>query len=84
MTGRMDTFYSCVDKAIVEDILSEDGEYLVRAGRQNEEVKRLMASLDQSLASRVDDLLGGQIAIGELRECACFRAGFRLALELMR
>ena len=84
MTERMDTFYACINNTLIRDILEEDGEYLVRIGHQDEAVKHLMASLDQSLASRVDDLLGGQIAIGELRECACFRAGFRLALELTR
>lgn len=84
MTDRMDTFYAHVDETIVKDILSEDGEYLVRTNRQDEAVKRLMASLDESLASSVDDLLAGQLAIGELRECAYFRAGFRMAIELAR
>lgn len=84
MTERMDTFYANVGKTIVEDILNGDSEYLVRTSCQDEAVKRLTASLDESIASRVDDLLAGQLAIGELRECAYFRAGFRLALELAR
>lgn len=84
MTDQLEAFYACVDKTIVEDILSEDGEYLVRTSRQNDEIRQLTASLDEGIASRVDDLLAGQLAIGELRECAYFRAGFRMALELTR
>ena len=84
MTERMDTFYNCVSKALVEDILSEDGEYCIRISRQDEEVKRLTVSLDKDIASRVDDLLCEQAAISELRECAYFRAGFQIALELAR
>lgn len=84
MTNCMDTFYTCVRKTIVEDILSEDGEYCVRTCRQDAEIKRLNATLDESVISRVDDLLVEQLAIGELRESAYFRAGFRLALELTR
>ena len=84
MTERMDSFYACVSKAFVENILSEDGEYLIRVSRQNDEIKRLSAALDESIASRVDDLLVEQLAIGELRECAYFRAGFQMALELAR
>ncbi len=43
-----------------------------------------MGAFNQDTASLVDNLLAEQLAIGELRECACFRAGFRLALELAR
>lgn len=84
MTDRMDAFYSCIRKTLVEDILNEDGEYLVRTSRQDAEIKRLSMVLDKGIASRVDDLLTEQLAIGELREGAYFRAGFRLALELTR
>lgn len=80
----MDDFYTCVSKVIEKSILSEDGEYCVRTSRQEEAVKRLVAALDKSIAASVDDLLCEQLAIGELRECAYFRAGFRLALELSR
>lgn len=75
MTELMDNFYACVGKTIVENILSEDGEYCVRTSHQNDEVKRLIASLDKNIATLVDDLLGEQMAISELRECAYFRAG---------
>ena len=84
MTELMDSIYIQIEKTLVEDILNEDGEYLVRTSRQKEEVKRLSAVLDESTALRVDELLTEQLAIGELRECACFRAGFRMALELTR
>lgn len=84
MTERMDTFYTSIGKTLVADILNGDGEYLVRASRQAAEVKRLSAVLDEGTASRVDELLTEQLAIGELREGAYFRAGFRLALELTR
>ena len=84
MTKLMDTFYSCVGRTIVEDILSGDGEYLIRTSRQDDQVKWLISALDQDIAMRVDDLLTEQLAIGELRECAYFRAGFRVALELAR
>lgn len=80
----MDKFYSCVDKTFVEDMLSGDGEYCVRASRHDEEVKRLIATLDKNIAALVDNLLCEQIAIGELRESAYFRAGFRIALELIK
>lgn len=50
----------------------------------NDEVKRLYAAVDKNTAQRVDDLVTEQAAIAELRECACFRAGFRMALELTR
>lgn len=84
MTERMDAFYTRVGKTLVEDILHEDGEYLVRTSRQDDEVKRLLGVLNQDTASLVDNLLTEQLAIGELREGAYFRAGFRLALELIR
>ena len=84
MTALVDTFYSCVSKAIVEELLAEDGEYLVRASRQDDEVKRLLGTFNHDTASLIDNLLVEQLAIGELRESAYFRAGFRLALELTR
>ena len=84
MTEHMDMLYTSISKTLVESILDGDGEYLLRASRQAGEVKRLSAVLDQDTALRVDDLLTEQLAIGELRECAYFRAGFRIALELMR
>lgn len=84
MTALVDTFYSCVSKAIVEELLAEDGEYLVRTSRQDDEVKRLLGGFNQDTASLIDTLLAEQLAIGELREAAYFRAGFRLALELTR
>ena len=84
MTDLMETFYSCVNKILVEDILSRDGEYLSRRRYMDGEVERLFAALDKGTVSRVDGLLAEQLAIGELRECACFRAGFRMALELTR
>lgn len=84
MTKQMDAFYTSVGKTLVADILEEDGKYLVRVSRQDDAVKRLTADLGENAASRMDDLLVEQIAIGELREGAYFRAGFRLALELTR
>lgn len=84
MTELMDTFYSCVSKTIVQELLNEDGEYLVRASRRDDEVKRLFGVLDRDTALLVDNLLTEQLAIGELREGAYFQAGFRLALELTR
>ena len=84
MTERMDAFYTRVGKTLVEDILHEDGEYLVRTSRQDDEVKRLLGVLNQDTALLVDNLLTEQLAIGDLREEAYFRAGFRLALELTR
>ena len=84
MTALVDTFYSCVSKAIVEELLAEDGEYLVRASRQDDEVKRLLGTFNHDTASLIDNLLVEQLAIGELRESAYFRAGFRLALGLTR
>ena len=81
-TNLMDTFYNCVSKAIVEEMLNEDGEYCLRTSRQDAEIKRLNTALDESITSRVDELLVEQLAIGELRESAHFRAGFRLAIEL--
>lgn len=84
MTELMDTFCSCVSKTIVQELLNEDGEYLVRASRRDDEVKRLFGVLDRDTALLVDNLLTEQLAIGELREGAYFRAGFRLALELTR
>ena len=84
MTELMDTFCRCVSKTIVEELLAEDGEYLVRTTRQDDEVKRLLGSFNHDTASLIDNLLVEQLAIGELRESAYFRAGFRLALELTR
>lgn len=84
MTDRMDAFYSCIQKTLVEDILNEDGEYFLRTSRQDAEVKRLFGVLDRDTVPLVDNLLTEQLAIGELREGAYFRAGFRLALELTR
>lgn len=84
MNNLMDAFYTSVGKTLVADMLEDDGEYLVRISRQDDAVKRLTADLGENAASRVDDLLVEQMAIGELREGAYFRAGFRLALELTR
>lgn len=84
MTELMDAFYASIGKTLVEDILRGDGEYLVRTSRQDGEVKRLLESFQQDAASQIDNLLAEQLAIGELRESAYFRAGFRLALELTR
>ncbi len=84
MTERMDAFYTCVSNTLVKDILNEDGEYSVRTTRQDAEVKRLLGSFQQDTATLIDTLLAEQLAIGELRESAYFRAGFRLALELTR
>ena len=84
MTEQMDAFYACVDNTLVRDILNEDGEYLVRTSRQDDEVKRLLGAFNQDTASLIDTLLAEQLAIAELREAAYFRAGFRLALELVR
>ncbi len=84
MTELMDTFYSCVSKAVEEEFLNGDGEYCVRISHQDGEVKRLLGTLHPNTASLLDTLLTEQLAIGELRESAYFRAGFRLALELTR
>lgn len=84
MTKQIDAFYTSVGKTLVDNILLEDGEYLVRTSRQDAEVKRLFGALDRDIASLVDSLLTEQLAIGELREGAYFQAGFRLALELTR
>ena len=84
MNNLMDAFYTSVGKTLVAGILEEDGEYLVRTSRQDAEVKRLFGVLDRDTVPLVDNLLTEQLAIGELREGAYFRAGFRLALELTR
>jgi len=84
MNNLMDAFYTSVGKTLVDDILLEDGEYLIRTSRQEAEVKRLFGALDRDTALLVDNLVTEQLAIGELREGAYFRAGFRLALELTR
>lgn len=84
MNNLMDAFYTSVGKTLVDDILLEDGEYLIRTSRQEAEVKRLLGALDRDTALLVDNLVTEQLAIGELREGAYFRAGFRLALELTR
>lgn len=84
MNNLMDAFYTSVGKTLVANILEEDGEYLIRTSRQDAEVKRLFGVLDRDTVPLVDNLLTEQLAIGELREGAYFRAGFRLALELTR
>lgn len=84
MTRLMDTFYTSIGKTLVADILDTDGEYLIRTSRQDAEVNRLLRVLNQDTALLVDNLLAEQLAIGELREGAYFRAGFRLAMELTR
>ena len=84
VTKLMDTFYSCVSKAVEAEFLDGDGEYLVRTSRQDDEVKRLLGSFNHDTASLIDNLLVEQLTIGELREAAYFRAGFCLALELTR
>ena len=84
MNNLMDSFYTSVGQTLVEDILCEDGEYLVRTSRQDDEVKHLLGSFNHDTASLIDNVLTEQLAISELRESAYFRAGFRLALELTR
>ncbi len=82
MTNLMDAFYACAKKVLVEDILNEDGEYFSRTRIIENELKQLNTVVDKDTAQRVDDLVMEQAAVAELRECACFRAGFRMALEL--
>lgn len=84
MTDLMETFYNCASKILVEGILEKDGEYFSRTRYIENELKRLNETLDKNTASCIDDLLCEQAAIGELREYAGFRAGFRMALELTR
>ena len=84
MNNLMDAFYASVGKTLVAGILEENGEYLIRTSRQDDEVKRLLGTLNETTALLIDNLLAEQLAIGELREGAYFRAGFRLALELAR
>lgn len=84
MTDLVDTFYNCASKILVADILEKDGEYHSRVRYIENELKRLREAMGESVASRVDELLCEQMAIDELREYACFQAGFRLALELTR
>lgn len=84
MTDLMDTFYSCACKILVDDILNQDGEYSSRIRYIDNELTRLSAVVDKDIASRFDELLVERGIVGELRECACFRAGFRMALELTR
>ena len=84
MTNLMDTFYNCASKILVADILENDGEYLARTHSIENELKRLRETVDENTASCVDELLCEQVVIDELRQYACFRAGFRLALELTR
>lgn len=84
MTSLMDTIYGSACEALVTALLNEDGEYLCRVRYLENERTRLTAALDKDTAMSVNDLLDEQGAVGELRECACFRAGFRMALELAR
>ena len=84
MTDLMDVIYGCASDVLVADILNEDGEYLSRVRYLENERKRLIETLDKGMALRVNDLLDEKGAIAELRESACFRAGFRMALELTR
>lgn len=84
VTDLMDTFYNCVSKTLVADILEKDGEYLSRTRYMEEEMKRVITTMDKDIAHIVDNLVTEQLAIGELRECACFLAGFRMGLELTR
>lgn len=84
MTNLMDTIYGSACEALVKDILNGDGEYLSRVRYLENERTRLTAILDKDTAMSVNDLLDEEGAISELRECAYFRAGFRMALELTR
>lgn len=84
MFDLFETFYGSASKILVEGILEKDGEYHYRTRYIEDELKRLNETLDKNIASRIDDLLCEQVAIGEIREYASFRAGFRMALELTR
>lgn len=84
MTNLMETFYTSASKILVEEILNSDGEYLSRIRYIDNELTHLCAAVDEKTASRIDELLVEQGAIGELRSYASFRAGFRMALELTR
>lgn len=84
MTDLMDTIYRCASKVFTPELLNEDGEYFSRTQCQELEIKQLYADCDKDTAARVDNVLANQLAIGQLREAASFRAGFRMALELTR
>lgn len=82
MSDLIAAIYGCARDVLVSDILSEDGEYFSRVRYLESERKRLVSELDESMAMKVNDLLDEKAAITELCECACFRAGLRIALEL--
>ena len=84
MTESMETICGRTCDALVEEILSVDGEYVNRLRYLEGERARLCAELDVDTAMRINDLLDERAMIGEVRENACFRAGFQLAVALGR
>ena len=84
MTDLMDTLYHSARDILVTDILNEDGEYGTRVYYLENERKRLNATVDKDTARQINNLLDEKALISALREYACFRAGFRMALELTR
>lgn len=84
MTDLMEMMYGCASKVFTPELLNEDGEYSSRTQYIELEIKQLFADLDRDTMTRVDNVLTNQEAIGQIREAASFRAGFRMALELTR
>lgn len=84
MTEPMETLYLYANEHTVPALLELESGYadaVLHAGKQE---AKLRAMLLASATERLDDLLDEQRQIDFYRGQALFRAGFSLAVELMR
>lgn len=84
MTDLIDMLYSFAQDHEIEALLIRNDQYQesVRCTRRQE--SRLRAALDERAINILDDFLEEQKLLQFMQEKTCFRAGFRMALELTR
>lgn len=84
MTDLMDILYSFAQDHEMKALLVKDDEYQESVRCTQGQEGRLRAVLDETAAHILNDFLEEQKLLQFVQEEVCFRAGFRMALELTR
>ena len=84
MTATMEILFNYAQEHMVRPLLLQEGKYThaVHCSEQHEETLR--THIDSGAEVRLDHLLREEELITFLLERALFRAGFQIAMELMR
>ena len=84
MTEPMEVLYSYAQEYVVHALLAREPEYQDALLHAEKEEGKLRAMLLPSALEHLDNLLDEQHLLDFYREQSMFRAGFSLAVELMR